>query len=256
MPQYSLKVIKDTVFKGEPVDSSRISDPNLKVAIAAVQELPVHSYRYDAPSKHFLVAFLNTAFNGKNTWYVYADHVQLLKDDKSALAVKLDVPWFSQLDNSFEPLGTCNVTSVAMCLTYLGLRPQSSQQLEDEFCLYCDNNGLDRHVPSDMARLISAYGYRDNFQNHATWDAVRQWLDAGNPAIVHGWFTEHGHIMTIIGYNDDGWIVNDPNGKWLEARGQYDTNASGAGRTYSYSAMETACGPDAGGELWVHFVSK
>jgi uncharacterized protein YvpB len=256
MPQYSLKVTKDTVFKSEPVDSSRISDPNLKVAITAVQELPVHSYRYDAPSKHFLVAFLNTAFNGKNTWYVYADHVQLLKDGKSALAVKLNVPWFSQLDNQLNPTGACNVTSVAMCLNYLGLPSPSGWQLEDEFYQCCEDNDLSRHSPVDLAKLIAHYGYKDNFQSRAKWDDVKQWLNNGNPVIVHGWFTDFGHIMPIIGYNDDGWIVNDPNGKWLEARGEYDTNASGAGRTYSYGAMEAVCGPDAGGELWIHFVSK
>ncbi len=256
MPQYSLKVTKDTVFKGEPIDSSRISDPNLKVAIAAAQELQVHSYRYDAASDHFLVAFLNTAFNGKNTWWVYAKDIEVLKDGKSALSVKLNVPWFGQLDNELHPHGSCNVTSAAMCLTYLGLRPQSGQQMEDEFYHYCDEHGLDRHVPADIAKLIAAHGYKDNFQSRTKWDAVKQWLNDGNPAIVHGWFTEEGHIMPIIGYNDNGWIVNDPNGKWLEVKGEYDTNVSGAGRTYSYAAMTTACGPDAGGELWIHFVSK
>jgi len=259
MSQYSLKVNQDTLFKSEPIDGSRISDPNMKVAITAVRELEVHSYRYDAASNHFLVAFLKEAFNSKNTWWVYAKHVQLFKDNHSVLSVKLDVPWFSQLDNKQSPEGTCNVTCIAMCLTYLGLRPSSSQQMEDEFCDYCDNNGLDRHVPSDMARLISAHGYRDNFQYYATWNAVKQWLDGGNPAIVHGWFTSSGHIMTIIGYNDYGWIVNDPNGKWFENQdygNNYDTNASGEGRNYSYEAMSAACGPDAGGQLWIHFVSK
>jgi uncharacterized protein YvpB len=256
MSLYSLKVTKPTILKSEPIDSARISDPNLKVEIAADTELQVHSYIYDEKSDHYRVAFLNKSFNGKNTWWVYAKHVQVLKDGKAAISVKLDVPWFSQLDNNLNPHGACNVTSVAMCLTYLGLRPQSGQQMEDEFYQYCENNGLDRHVPVDLARLITVHGYRDNFQSRTTWDAVRQWLDGGNPVIVHGWFTNSGHIMPIIGYNDDGWIVNDPNGKWLETRGNYDTNASGAGRTYSHAAMETACGPDTGGELWIHFVSK
>jgi hypothetical protein len=143
-----------------------------------------------------------------------------------------------------------------MCLNYLGLPSPSGWQLEDEFYQCCEDNDLSRHSPVDLAKLIAHYGYKDNFQSRAKWDDVKQWLNNGNPVIVHGWFTDFGHIMPIIGYNDDGWIVNDPNGKWLEARGEYDTNASGAGRTYSYGAMEAVCGPDAGGELWIHFVSK
>lgn len=33
----------------------------------------------------------------------------------------LKVPYFSQLDNKYVPGGTCNVTSVAMCLAYRGI---------------------------------------------------------------------------------------------------------------------------------------
>jgi predicted chitinase len=129
--------------------------------------------------------------------------------------------------------------------------PQTGEQLEDELYRYCTENGLSRHSPEDLDKLMTIYGYEDDFQANAKWGDVKKWLDAGNPCIVHGWFTRSGHIVQIRGYNDKGWIVNDPYGKWYSSG--YDTNVSGAGLTYSYDMMNDVCGTD--GNLWIHFVS-
>jgi uncharacterized protein YvpB len=173
-----------------------------------------------------------------------------LKTDK----VQLQVPYLSQLDNLTNPYGTCNVTSVAMCMAYFGhpIRNSQNAQLEDELNQYCSANGLDRHSPADLAKVLRTYGYKDDFQSNAKWGDVKQWLNQGNPCIVHGYFTGSGHIITIIGYNQTGWIVNDPYGEWYSTG--YDTSKSGAGLTYSYGMMRQICGPD--GDLWIHYVSK
>ncbi|WP_425218186.1 C39 family peptidase [Tumidithrix helvetica] len=152
-----------------------------------------------------------------------------------------------------NPFGSCNVTSTAMCLAYFGLRAKDPDvQLEDELYNYCDTHSLDRHNPADLATLIADYGYKDKFKLEAKWSEAKAWLNQGNPLIVHGYFTRSGHIIAIVGYNEVGWVVNDPYGEW-SADG-YDTNASGGGLTYSYEAMERVCGAD--GDLWIHFVSK
>ncbi len=176
--------------------------------------------------------------------------VPSLKTDK----VQLQVPYLSQLDNLTNPGGTCNVTSVAMCMAYFGhpIRNSQNEQLEDELNQYCSANGLDRHSPADLAKVLRAYGYKDDFQSNAKWEDVKQWLNQGNPCIVHGYFTSSGHIITIIGYNQTGWIVNDPYGEWYSTG--YDTSKSGAGLTYSYGMMRQICSPD--GDLWIHYVSK
>lgn len=168
--------------------------------------------------------------------------------------VKLNVPYLSQLDNENNPHGSCNVTSVAMCLGYFGepLRnPNTGEQLEDRMYRYMRDNGLSRHSPHDLQKLIKIYGYDDDFRPDAKWDDVKRWLDAGNPCISHGWFSRSGHIIVIIGYNEKGWIVNDPYGEWFSWG--YDTSKSGAGLTYSYKMMKDLCGPD--GDNWIHFVS-
>lgn len=35
--------------------------------------------------------------------------------------INLEVPYLTQLDNLYEPLGTCNTTSVAMIMKYYGI---------------------------------------------------------------------------------------------------------------------------------------
>ena len=164
----------------------------------------------------------------------------------------LSVPYFSQLNNEMNPHGSCNVTSVAMCLTYLGYQHQHPGQLEDELYQYCLSQGLSRHSPWDLQELIGRYGYQDDFQDKAKWAEVKTWLAGGNPCIAHGWFTRSGHIVTLTGYNEKGWVVHDPYGEWFSWG--YDTSVSGKNLTYSYGMMRQICGTD--GDLWIHYVSK
>ncbi|MBP0000165.1 MAG: C39 family peptidase [Cyanobacteria bacterium SID2] len=167
-------------------------------------------------------------------------------------SVKLDVPFLSQLDNENNPYGSCNVTCVSMCMAYFGhpTKNSSGQQLEDELYQFMLDRGLSRHSPQDLQKLLQLYGYQDDFQADAKWDEVKAWLRQGKPIITHGWFTSSGHIVVILGYNDRGWIINDPYGHW--SRSGYDTYASGAGVVYSYADMRDVCGPD--GDLWIHYV--
>jgi hypothetical protein len=66
-------------------------------------------------------------------------------------------------------------------------------------------------------------------------------IDAGRPVPV-GWLHKGhvtapsggGHYSVIIGYNERGWIVHDPNGEANLATGGYTNNLQGASLTYSY----------------------
>ena len=178
---------------------------------------------------------------------------QVATPSGAPVSVTLPVPYLSQLDNVYQPNASSSVTSVAMCMAFFG-RPAMTQgiQLEDELFQHCEKNGLKRQSPYDLAKLFQAYGYQDNFNPKATWSEVKSWLAGGNPVITHGWFTKVGHVVVITGYNDQGWIVNDPRGHWFEWG--YNTEMSGKGLVYAHGMMSHVCGTD--GDLWIHFVSK
>jgi len=169
--------------------------------------------------------------------------------------VNLLVPYLAQLDNEQNPYGSCNVTSVAMCMKYLapgrnfGCPP--GMQLEDFLQNVLESHGKSRHSPYDLEWLLKHFGVPDTFSPVAKWGDAKGWLEGGNPLIVHGYFTQSGHIIVIRGYNDNGdCIVNDPYGEWFSSG--YRTDLSGENLVYSDELMKRCCGPD--GDLWLHFV--
>jgi uncharacterized protein YvpB len=171
----------------------------------------------------------------------------------------LNVPYKSQRDNLNNPDGSCNVTSLAMCLEFLSIpRHKSNGQYEDELYEYALDHNLSRHNPYDLAKIVRAYKAKDAFDTQATIDAVKKWLAAGNPAVTHGYFTSFGHIVALVGYDDKGFLVHDPYGEWYASG--YDRNAQGSSDTkgkflnYSYRMIKSTCCTD--NQFWVHFISK
>jgi uncharacterized protein YvpB len=251
-----LKILVDTVLKQRPLQSSQLSDSE-KQPVKAGTLFNLQSF---APSAdHIKLALADKTFQGKNTWYVYQKAAVILDNNETTFpsAVKLSVPYYDQLDNSENPYGTCNVTCMAMVLEYLGARRQYPQiRFPDELSQYCDKQGLDRHEPLDLVKVVKAYGCKDNFSKTASFQRVKEWLIQGNPAVVHGYFTPTGHIICLIGYNSKGFVVNDPYGEIMYSpyHSYYDIYASGAGLTYSYNLIYNTCCSD--GEFWVHFMSK
>ena len=169
--------------------------------------------------------------------------------------VLVKTPYLRQDNNLWYPGGTCNTTSVAMAMGKEGepLLRKTGEQLEDYLTRYCLDNGLSRHSPGDLVILAQRHGYRPRFNAYATWEEVKEWLRQGKVCIVHGWFTPSGHILVIVGYDEEKgcWIVHDPWGEWYPSG--YDTSASGEYLEYSFKMMSRLCGPDADGQLWIHF---
>jgi hypothetical protein len=255
-----LKILVDTILKQQPVPSSQLpEDQQQAVTAGSVFDL----LAYLPVSGHIKVTFANQTFQGKNTWYVFAQHAQLLDESGHPIAilppqVKLNVPYQSQLDNVENPSGSCNVTSIAMCLEYFGVKGKSpNERLEDELQDWLTANGLDRHVATHLVKAAEAYCIKDDFEPTATIDQVKHWLAGNNPVVLHGNFTSSGHVICVIGYNDQGFIVNDPYGEWF-ADGYVCNDAAnpyrGQGLTYSYTMIQQTCVVDGG--MWVHFLSK
>jgi len=53
---------------------------------------------------------------------------------------------------------------------------------------------------------------------------VKELIDQGKPVIASGYFP-NGHVIVIVGYDKEGWIVHDPYGdantKYKNTNGMY-----------------------------------
>lgn len=252
----SLKVVRNTVLKSRPIASTDLSEAE-KQEVVAGKTFELVAY---APVRgHIRVALRSEVVKKSSVWYIYKPHAQIYEGNilvypkPKPATVELKIPYKSQRDNFLNPSGSCNVTSLAMCLEFLGAKRRTqSGQLEDELYRYALNNGYSRHDPYDLAEIVRDYGCQDFFTKTATIEDVKDWLALGYPIVVHGYFTSFGHIIVLIGYDDKGFIVNDPYGEWYN--NGYDTSASGAGLHYSYNLIQSVCMAD--GNFWVHFISK
>lgn len=168
------------------------------------------------------------------------------------MSIKLNVPYFSQLDNKENPYGACNVTSVAMCLAYFGVKSKNpKEQLEDELYHYMEDKGLSRHSPDDLVKVIRAYGFSDQLTTGGSIAMAQAHLAKKLPCIIHGYFTSFGHIVVLTGFDGTGFWVHDPYGEYWDSG--YDTTTSGENQHYSYSLIKRTCMHD--GRLWLHRVS-
>ncbi|MDY6936945.1 MAG: C39 family peptidase [Cyanobacteriota bacterium] len=254
--QFALTVTKNTVFKLAPVPSPELAD-NEKASVEKGQTFLVESY--SDMGKHLKVTLLEP-LQGRKAWTVYEGHVELVDrsgrkvsgryevGDRLPDTVKLNVPWFSQRDNAYHPPGTCNVTCVAMCLYYYGIRSaQARKQLEDELFELVERQGWSRHSHAHLRQVFEAYGIRDVFKTNASWTEVKTHLANGNPVILPGDFTPSGHIIVAKGYDEAGFWVNDPWGEFFHSGYQ---DKSGENLHYSNSLIFSMCGQT---ETWAHF---
>lgn len=258
-----LKLIRDTVFKQTPIQSIELPD-NEKVKVAAGKEFELHSYA--EMGDHVRIALLNASLKGRNTWVVFQPHVEIIRDDGTKVIgryepgaqlpekVNFPVPWFSQLNNKLKPRGTCNVTTVAMCLYYYGIRPANpNTQLEDELFKRVESHGWDRHVHDHLRRLFIEYGVFDEFKMDASWNEVKTHLANKNPVVLPGKFTAVGHIIVLRGYDETGFLVNDPNGEFFHSG--YKTNLTGENLHYSNNLIKSKS-MNSAEKTWAHFPEK
>lgn len=153
----------------------------------------------------------------------------------------LKVPYFSQLDNKYEPYAACNVTSLAMCLSFWGVESPAYMQLEDYLLQMAMDEGLNRFSVAGIKALAESFeGITDHVTEQGTLQDIRDSIDKRWPVILHGYFTAPGHIIVVRGYTREGFIVNDPYGE-IMGLNYYNTNKSGENLHYSNGLIAAAC---------------
>jgi Peptidase_C39 like family len=249
-----LTITQTTYLKARPLQSTDLQAKE-KIPITPGTVLDLNTC--DRDRNHWRITF-QKSINRPGIFFIYEGHCKIEgptnKQGTSLDAtIKLEVPYRSQLDNFLNPTGSCNVTSLAMCLDFLKIsRREKSGQFEDELYRYAITKDYSRHEPRDLARIVRDYGATDKFTEWGTIERCKSHLASGNPCVIHGYFTSFGHIIVLVGYNSDGFLVHDPYGEWFKSG--YDTQANGAYLNYSYDLIERTCIPD--GQFWVHFISK
>ena len=249
----TMTMLQATVFKKRPVDAASLRDTE-KTTLPLGRVYGVESYGLEGD--HLKVSVTEELPNFGNTGYVFPSFVQFKRGDKIFDAapnnVELNVPYFSQRDNPRFDWSTCNVTSIAMVLYYYGLRSKWGGQLEDELLQWCfDYAGQGSQTDhSVLSALIQAYGFKTSFSTTRNWADVRSELLNRRPVVLAGDFTASGHILTLIGYNSQGYIVQDP---WGDALTGY-SDTEGRKLMYPYSYVNQVAGPD--GNVWAHFISR
>ncbi len=169
-----------------------------------------------------------------------------LKNVNSGRAAN-SVPYFYQYDNWNEPGSTCGVTSAAMVLSAAGTAVNPDQ-------LYNRYGKPQGQSPEGLAQIYRWEGYHAKWSRTATRAELKAHLRAGRPVVVHGHFTGAGHIVVLTGYNQQGWIVNDPAGNWYGCHSCGHSYELGHGVLYTYGEMNGAVlGYD--GDIWMSVLS-
>lgn len=261
-----LTVLEPSILKAKPIQSDSLQGGQ-QHPLSKGQKLALVSVEAAHSRNHLKLTLRGRKFPLKRAdgetvdtaaWYVFGPHIEVHSDQGRVYPapksdrVKLAVPYKYQLDNRIAPTQTCNVTSIAMCLEYLGAkRQESGGQFEDELSRFVARHRLNRGSTTDMKKIIEAYDRVDRFTSHATIEMIKNHIAKGYPVIVHGEFTSSGHIIVLVGYDETGFLVHDPNGEWFSTG--YDTSPrAGEYAHYSYGMINRLCFVD--GTFWAHLV--
>ncbi|WP_341730806.1 C39 family peptidase [Microcoleus sp. EPA2] len=249
----TVTMLQPTVLKKRPVDANQLSATE-RTTLPLGRVYGVESYGLEG--NHLKISLTEELPNFGNTGFVVPTSIQFKRGDKVfdpiPNNVELNVPYFSQRDNPRFDWSTCNVTAIAMVLYYYGVRSKWGGQLEDELLQWCfdyagQGSQTDHNV---LSALIKAYGFKTSFSTTRKWADLRSELLNRRPVVLAGDFTASGHIITLIGYNSEGYIVQDP---WGDALTGY-RDTEGRKLMYPYNYMNQVAGPD--GNIWAHFISR
>ena len=170
-----------------------------------------------------------------------------------------NLPYFNQYYNEKYGYATCQNTSIAMVLSYY------------EKSFYIDNIHPDTiykqwgkdyaQSPSGLNSVYSSYAKNSHISTYisaAPEDLVNA-LEAGYVAIVHGYFTNFGHVLVVRGYKDGRYYVNDPAGRWEECFkcGYNNTNDLDGVTSYSEAVFNSAVFTSDGYNYlpgWIHLI--
>ena len=244
---FKITAKQSTVLKKAPVPSGEL-EQNQKVAVESGKEYQV-VWRGKQDNDHVKLSL----DYGLGNWYVYAPHWNGLTETapptnvppKVQGEVLLSTPYFSQRDNipsgNDMPYRTCFSSSCAMLA--VTVKPG---------CVSGDDEYIKKRQPfgdstdsSAQVKCLKSLGINARFATNCNNDTIKKCLDKGIPVpcgiLHHGPASAPsggGHWICVVGYNDRGFIVNDPWGEIDNASGTYP-DQNGKQKLYSYKLFDS-----------------
>lgn len=147
----------------------------------------------------------------------------------------LDVPYFSQNDNaSGTGYRECFSSSCAMVASFYG-KIDGDDDYNDIRSKYGDSTDANAQI-----RALRQLGLTATFHTDGNPDRLKDLIDQGIP-VPCGWLhhgsvsspSGGGHYSVVVGYRDNVWIHNDPNGVASLYAGGYTNDLYGYRNEYS-----------------------
>ncbi|NEQ36959.1 MAG: glycoside hydrolase family protein [Okeania sp. SIO3I5] len=240
-----------TWLKSKPIQSSELWD-NQKIFVKQEDKIKVTQILPDG-QQHTLLTLEHPrlAVDGKTYLekvYAYTPHLKL-KQPKNERVKKLDVPYFSQLDNDRHFFGAgsrqCNLTSCAMFLAALkpSLKEESKIKNYKEFesfygetlVKYGDTTDHEAHT-----QALKDFGVETYFSYTLSHADLMLCLKAGYPVVLGVAYKSSGHMIVATGFdlNKEQIFMHDPYGIRYGASNNYDIGANGVYDPYSFGTLE------------------
>ena len=164
----------------------------------------------------------------------------------------LDVKWQSQNDNASNTgYRECFSSSCGMVAMYYG-----KVKNDDEYNAIRQKYG-DSTDAQAQVRALRSLGLEAEFRTNGTAADLKAAIDDGRPTAC-GWLhhgpthnpSGGGHYSVVVGYNNDSFIINDPNGEADLTAGGYTNNMNGDHLSYSYKNWLPRWEVDGAGTGW------
>ncbi len=164
----------------------------------------------------------------------------------------ISLPYYNQYDNKNYGWATCQNTSIAMVLSHY------------EYTIHPDTifNRWGKDIaqsPSGLNAVYKSYSSISDIQTYtnATPEQLKSALNQGHIVIVHGYFTEYGHVLVVKSFDGFFYYVNDPAGIWGGCFKCGYNNAYNGVTKYPKEAFENAVFTSDGYSYlpgWIHVI--
>lgn len=146
-----------------------------------------------------------------------------------------DVPYFNQRLNKISPAKSCQNSIAAMLLSYFGATSITPDAISKRWGISKAQTVYGWEIVFNAEAEERDLRYRDNGVDDGRLSSIHKILDNGTPVGVHGSFTNSGHLIILLGYDEQYYYVHDPYGDWNKG---YDSSDLDDGRHARYPRNE------------------